>query len=292
MYEKLDACPLCEHSRFRNHLITTDFLVSNESFALSKCENCELVFTNPRPTEAEIAGYYQSEEYISHSNQGNTVVNTIYRFARTFTLRHKVNLVKKINNPQSLLDIGCGTGHFINVCLRQGIQVSGVEPDTGARDLAMANGLTVHRALEELNDPQQYDMVTMWHVLEHVHDLKGTLNHISKILKPKNGRLLIAVPNLKSWDAQYYKEYWAGYDVPRHLYHFSPQTLERLLSQNGYKKVDVYPQKLDAYYVSMLSEKYQKTSNIYFKALKSGMMSNNKAKKDNMYSSLIHVFKR
>lgn len=289
MYEKLENCPSCAHPKFNNYLICKDYSVSGESFALVKCANCELVFTNPRPSKKELSKYYSSDQYISHTNKSNTLVNLIYKIIRHFTLWRKVKLIKKYSRTGTILDYGCGTGHFLQSCKSAGFATTGVEPDMNARNQAkQRTGTSVIENVEDIPKTEKFDVITAWHVIEHVSDLRETLKHLRKHLT-KDGCMIIAVPNVLSLDAAHYKEYWAAYDVPRHLYHFSPQAFKKLIKRAKLKLVDTRPMKFDAFYVSMLSEKYQHGRNNYWRAFLCGLKSNKSAVATGNYSSLIYI---
>jgi len=293
MFEKVESCPVCESNLSDNFIICKDFTVSKESFAISRCRNCSFLFTNPRPSEDRLGAYYESEDYISHNKKSNNLVNRIYKIARKFTVRSKVSMIKKFTiNQSTLLDIGCGTGEFITQAQNKGWTISGVEPGTLARTSAeeLAN-IKIHKDIHEI-EKAKFDAITMFHVLEHVSDLNGTLKKVRKLLH-KEGSLFIALPNTSSWDSQIYKEEWAAFDVPRHLYHFNQDTAAMLFKKHKLKIVDTLPMKLDAFYVSMLSEKYAKGKVNYWQAFWNGLKSNNWAKNNqNNYSSLIYVLKK
>ncbi|MFY0600953.1 MAG: class I SAM-dependent methyltransferase [Cyclobacteriaceae bacterium] len=293
MYEKLEECPSCKHTKFNNFLICKDHTVSNESFALVKCCKCQLVFTNPRPTPAEIGKYYKSQDYISHSNSSTNLINLVYKGVRNITLRHKKKIISKHIKTGDILDFGCGTGHFLNYMKKRGWAVKGVEPDENARAVAenyLQSQLSSN--IDEIKKKEKFDIITAWHVLEHVHNLRDTLKSLRNRLK-EEGYMFIALPNHNSFDAKYYKENWAAYDVPRHLYHFSQDSFLRLAKSVKLQLVDTIPMKFDSYYVSMLSEKYQTGSNDYITAISRGNKSNSSAKtKNNEYSSLIYVLSK
>ncbi len=292
MYEKIDRCPLCNEGTFQTHVIAKDHLVSKESFAIVSCTNCGFKFTSPRPTKNEISNYYQSDEYISHANKSNSLINIAFKIARAFTVKSKVALVKKYSKSRNILDFGCGTGNFLHECAKQNIVSYGLEPDNKAREIAEKNKrINVVSNLSLLPNEIRFDVITLWHVLEHVHDLTATIEILRKKLIDK-GTLIVAVPNVNSWDAQHYKENWAAYDVPRHLYHFEVSTMTKLMTNQKFKKIAIVPQKLDSFYVSLLSEKYLEHKNKFLKAINNGLKSNRNAEQNNMYSSLIYIFSK
>ncbi|MEM1407573.1 MAG: class I SAM-dependent methyltransferase [Bacteroidota bacterium] len=294
MFERLDHCPVCGSHSLQNDRIIKDHSISQEEFALTKCRQCEFLFTNPRPTPDRLSGYYESAEYISHQNKSNTLINWIYSIARKFTLSWKFELISKYLKTGKALDIGCGTGHFLAKLKSKGWTVHGVEPDAGARTIAaeQLENDTIVNSLDKINPKNKYDLISLWHVLEHIPDLADYLIRI-KLLLNKNGRIFIAVPNHNSFDATHYKNYWAAYDVPRHLYHFNQSSMKTLAQKYGLKIDDIIPMKLDAYYVSLLSEKYKNSSVIkYFNSIITAYKSNSYAKNNkNNYSSLIFVMK-
>jgi len=256
--EKLTACPVCKNNGFSDFLTCKDYTASKESFNLVTCNACKFVFTNPRPKQDEIGRYYQVENYISHTGTQTGLVNKLYHFARKFTLKQKLKLVNSLSKKGSLLDIGCGTGNFLQVVKNDDWKVTGVEPDLAARKLAIETcGENIHEeAFLNQENINKYDIITMWHVLEHVHELDKRLIQLKKLLQP-GGRLIVAVPNCASKDATHYKAFWGAYDVPRHLYHFTPKDIKKLFESNLFEVEKILPMKLDAFYVSILSEKYK-----------------------------------
>ncbi|MEX1240386.1 MAG: class I SAM-dependent methyltransferase [Cyclobacteriaceae bacterium] len=293
--ERLSACPLCGNSNFSAYLSCRDYTVSHETFHLQRCAHCGLVLTNPRPHDRDLPKYYQSEAYISHSDKSTNLVGQAYKAARTFTLKWKYKLIQKhsLQKPSSLLDYGCGTGAFLLECTKHGMKIAGVEPSSTAR--TQANEKTSHQvvsAIGELRDT--FDVVSLWHVLEHVSNLNETVTHLRDHLK-ENGTMFIAVPNLQSEDAKTFGEHWAGYDVPRHLWHFSRNTMEKLLTNHNLNLINVVPMRLDAFYVSLLSEKYRNGTNgiqAMAKAAFEGWRSNRSAKTNGEYSSLAYIVRK
>ncbi|MBF8963252.1 class I SAM-dependent methyltransferase [Pontibacter sp. FD36] len=292
-YERLEHCPICGKEDFKNFLVVTDNAVSKESFVIVECENCTFKFTNPRPDAASIDKYYESEEYISHSNIKTGIINRAYHVVRSITTKQKVELINRHAPAKgSILDYGCGTGVFLNACKNDGWEIRGVEPNARARE--EASGQTGEIIAKELSEiaGEKFEVITLWHVLEHIHTLNETLTELINLLQ-EDGALIIAVPNADSHDAQQYKADWAAYDVPRHLYHFTQPTMKRLLKKHKMKLEEVLPMKFDAYYVSMLSEKQKEGKTKVISSVVNGFKSNSYAEKNgNDYSSLIFVAKR
>lgn len=293
--EYLTACPVCRAHDFHPFLSCKDYTVSHETFLLEQCATCGFVFTNPRPDDAALPRYYQSPSYISHSDKPTGTIDRAYKISRHFTLKWKYEIVQKhaLQPPSSILDYGCGTGAFLRTCQQRSMRIAGVEPSPLARTQAENNTNTpIYSHASEID--QDFHAITLWHVLEHVSDLHGTLEKLKKHLT-ENGTMFIALPNLKSQDANRYKEHWAGYDVPRHLWHFSEDTLKKLLTSHRLRVITTLPMPLDAYYVSLLSEKYKNGSNNVLnmtRALHSGWKSNQAGKKTSQYSSLIYIVRK
>lgn len=284
------ACPVCEQGMFDPYLTTRDFSVSGEEFSIVRCRACGFHFTNPVPAADEIGRYYKSENYVSHSSTKRGIINRLYHVVRKYTLKKKVKLVNRLSGGRELLDIGSGTGHFLNQAKLARWSVTGLEPDDDARSLGNREfGLTIQplEQLHKLNDGA-YDVITLWHVLEHVYDLKRDVSKMISLLNDQ-GTLVIAVPNMNSFDASVYKEFWAAYDLPIHLYHFVKTDIEHLFAPFGLELVEMVPMKFDSFYVSMLSEKYRGGS--IFRAFFVGLRSNWKAKGEN-YSSMIYILRR
>lgn len=292
--QHLSECPVCHHTGFRSVLTCRDYTVSHETFDLQQCPSCKLVITNPRPDEQDLPGYYQSNDYVSHSNQSKSALALIYRTARTFTLNWKYRLVmSQAPSPlTTILDFGCGTGSFLKVCEKKGLKATGVEPSEAARKVAAdISNAALFASLDEVST--QFDAITLWHVLEHVPNLNEMLAALSQRLA-QNGTIFIAVPNPDSFDARKYHENWAGFDVPRHLWHFPQTAMTRLLQAHNFHLADILPMRLDAYYVSLLSEKYRGYSFIpaALRALITGFRSNSHATHTSEYSSLIYIARK
>jgi 2-polyprenyl-3-methyl-5-hydroxy-6-metoxy-1,4-benzoquinol methylase len=290
---EIKTCLVCSESNFTDFLKVKDHSISGEQFNISMCKNCGFRFTNPIPSEETIGKYYQSDDYISHSDTNKGIINKLYHIVRKQSLSSKLNLINKHSKTKgTLLDVGCGTGYFLQTCKENGWQITGMEPDDKARTIAEENTKQkIYNHLFSIEGEQKFDIITLWHVLEHVHQLNETIVHLRKLLK-KEGILIIAVPNINSYDADIYKEYWAALDVPRHLYHFTERDITQLFSKHRIDKIGTYPMKFDSFYVSMLSEKYKNGSTNYFSAFINGLMSNIKAIGLKNHSSKIYVFQK
>jgi 2-polyprenyl-3-methyl-5-hydroxy-6-metoxy-1,4-benzoquinol methylase len=291
--EILSSCPVCGKTKFILFLQGIDYFLTKEEFTIVVCTSCGMKFVNPRPDTTEISKYYESPDYVSHGGKKN-VLNSLYRVVRYYAIKKKYKLVKNHARGKKLLDIGCGTGEFIFFCNQMGFDVKGIEPGEKPRSFAKANyqlNVQDEGYLDNIVDAE-FDVITMWHVLEHVHQLHDRMNKIGEILKP-GGTLIIAVPNSDSWDARFYGKFWAAYDLPRHLYHFSAETMKIFAGEHHFKIDKIIPMKLDAFYISLLSEKYAKGNQNYFKAVINGIRSNNFANKNKKnYSSLIFILKK
>lgn len=288
-----NECPICRDRTFSPFLYCKDNTGSNESFHIVKCDACNFAFTNPIPEEDQLGKYYESDEYISHSNTKKGLVNFLYQKVRNHTLNKKVSLLRSLSNGKKVLDIGSGTGEFLNQCKLNAFSVEGVEPSLKGRKQARDNFKLIIKTEEDLQNfnGSSFDFITMWHVLEHVYHLNDRLKELCRLIK-KDGHIIIAVPNLTSYDAKHYGEHWAAYDVPRHLYHFSPNDIQNLSKSHGLNVIKTLPMKFDSFYVSMLSEKYKTGTLNLLSAFLVGLKSNIKAKGSNMYSSQIYILKR
>jgi 2-polyprenyl-3-methyl-5-hydroxy-6-metoxy-1,4-benzoquinol methylase len=273
-------CPVCNSIDIINLFSVRDYTVTGESFIIAECKSCTFRFTQDVPGVVSISPYYKSEEYISHTNTSKGLINNLYQTVRKRTLKQKRKLIEKITGSikGNLLDVGSGIGAFANEMIRAGWQVTGLEPDSAARTVGkdLYNiDLADIKQFYQLQDGA-FEAITLWHVLEHVHDLQGYVSKLKSLLKEK-GKLFIAVPNYTSKDAAFYQEHWAAYDVPRHLYHFSPHSMQVLMKKHGLKIEAYKPMWYDSFYVSMLSSKYRHGKTNLVGAFFEGLVSNMKA---------------
>lgn len=290
------ACPVCNSNSIQKVLDIKDYTVSQEIFEVWHCNGCSFRFTQNIPAASKIGPYYQSANYVSHSDTQEGLIHRLYHMVRTHTLKVKRSLIQETTGKKTgaLLDVGAGTGAFSKTMKDAGWHVTGLEPDDTARKNALEiNGLELLSPDHLYQFPENsFDAITMWHVLEHVHDLHGYLERYHSILR-EDGRLVIAVPNYTSYDATVYQQYWAAYDVPRHLYHFSPESMSQLAAAKGFSVYAVRPMWFDSFYVAMLSEQYKTGTNQYIKAVWNGLMSNLKTLFDRKRcSSVIYILEK
>lgn len=269
-------CPVCGSSNINPLLTVEDHSVSKEQFVIWQCTSCSLRFTQDVPDEESVGRYYQSSDYISHTNTSKGLINKIYQRVRKHTLSQKAGLIiGETVKEGKILDIGAGIGAFLNTMKAKGWEVVGIEPDEGAR--RQAKNL-FHLDLDETDALQQipedsFEAITLWHVLEHVHQLHAYIERLKEILKA-NGKIFVAVPNYESTDSSIYKLYWAAYDVPRHLYHFTPKSMQVLMQQHGLKIASKKPMWFDSFYISLLSSKYKNGKTKWLEAAIAGLRSN------------------
>lgn len=290
---QIKKCEICESISLSDYMKCKDHFLSKEEFTLSQCNQCGFIFVNPQPEKEELNKYYDSPEYISHSGTEKGIVNKIYKKVRKRTLEKKLKLVQQFSARKKILDIGSGSGELLNIFKENGWETLGAEPNASARNFAIGKyGLKIVDESEIGKiPPASFDVISMWHVLEHVPDMQNRMSELKRIIKP-DGKLFIAVPHYDSYDGTRYGEHWAAYDVPRHLWHFDSQTLEKLFNKYGFKKEAIIPMKYDSYYVSMLSEKYIHGKQKLLKGFFMGYRSNRKArKKKHPYSSQTYVFR-
>ncbi|MCF8272924.1 MAG: class I SAM-dependent methyltransferase [Flavobacteriaceae bacterium] len=275
------------------YLSVKDFSVSGETFDLIYNEEFDFLETSPQPLLEKLPDYYKSEDYISHTDSKRNLFEKTYHSIKKIALKRKLKLISLYSNGEkTLLDFGCGTGDFLQVAKDNGWDVLGIEPNNEARKIAnykTNNSVYNSESLKILKE-SSFDVITLWHVLEHIPNLKEHFSMFQKLLKP-NGTLIIAVPNFKSYDAKFYKNFWAAFDVPRHLWHFSKTAISKLVSIENMQVVKTYPMVFDAYYVSLLSEKYKTGKMNPVRAFLIGSLSNFKAVFSKEHSSVIYCVK-
>ncbi|PZX57958.1 class I SAM-dependent methyltransferase [Algoriphagus chordae] len=297
MLERLTKCPLCKSGLFLNSQEIKDFAVSQETFIICNCTNCGLKFTNPRPTEESIAPYYDFPEYFSHDDKAKNLTQFVYQGVRKYAISQKVKQLNKLKPLKGkYLDYGCGTAELLCKAKEEDWIVTGIEPNEKARNLA--NSKLDGKVYETIQDLPKgsYDIISLYHVLEHIHTLRKTIKKLINHLK-SDGYIFIAVPNPDCYDAEKYGTTWAGWDVPRHLYHFNHHAIESFTEIFDLQLVEKMPMNFDSYYVSLLSEGYknpqQSIIQKYWKAILSGKKSNKEASKSaGNYSSNLFVFKK
>jgi 2-polyprenyl-3-methyl-5-hydroxy-6-metoxy-1,4-benzoquinol methylase len=292
----VQACPVCGGSDFLHFLTCTDHFVSGEKFSIKECRSCGFKITEDVEDEENIGHYYHSEEYISHSNTSKGLVNAVYHRVRKFMLKRKRQLVERAAGMRigQILDVGAGTGYFLNEMSQNGWQTSGTEKSSEARQFAKSEfrlDLNETRDLFKMKD-KTFDVITLWHVLEHIHEPEKNMHAFQRLLK-REGKLIIAVPNHLSYDARHYKEFWAAYDVPRHIWHFAPMQMKLFGEKYNFKLSGIKTMPFDSFYVSMLSEKYEKSNLPFFGGIIHGKISwlNSLVNPKNC-SSVIYIFEK
>lgn len=288
-------CPLCRSQEIPTDQEVLDHSISKESFNIAKCSSCGFSFTNPVPGPDAIGRYYRSEDYISHSNTSKTLRDSLYQIVRKRAVKQKSALIRKWSRSGQLLDYGCGTGEFASYMASRGFKVHGVEPDLHAREQAIRNhGIDAVPSLDSIVPSEQFDVISLWHVLEHIHELRDTMKWFYAALK-NEGTMFVAVPNIESWDAKHYASDWAALDVPRHLYHFRQADIERLFGDHGFSLQATQNMWMDSFYISMLSEQYRGAGNLssLFKGVTMGLISNLKTLSSHSpTSSTLYIFKK
>ena len=288
-----NKCPWCESEKAQINLWLRDEFLTKEDFHICECLNCGLLYTMPRPNPDKIGAYYKSEEYYSHQENKKGFIPKVYEAVKRTNLNYKRTLALKGMQPGNLLDIGCGVGDFLHFAEKEGWNCTGVEPSEEATNIAKQRTrahIIKSEDLEQISD-ESFDVITMWHVLEHVDDLRWEMKQLQRLIKP-NGRAVIALPNYKSYDGQFYKELWAAYDVPRHLNHFNKTTITKIFKSSGFELVKTDKLKWDAYYISYMSEQYKHHSFPLLRGVMRGFISNRKAKRSGEWSSKVYVFEK
>jgi SAM-dependent methyltransferase len=292
--EKLETCLVCGHNKFSISFSCKDFVATGENFQLESCEKCGFLFTNPRPTISEIGKYYQSDQYISHAGKKKGLIYNLYDIVRDYSIKQKLNLIKKYHSKGKLMDLGCGLGYFLNgVKLDKTFDALGVDvSDDAVKYVKNTFAIDVKNEFElDKLDKHSFDIITQWHVLEHVHYLNERMQQLHHLLK-QDGTMFIAVPNSKSKDAKMYNEYWDGYDVPRHLYHFNQKSFSLLMEKHGFVIVEIKPMWFDSPYISMRSEVHMKNKYPFINGAISGLRSTAAALITGEHSTLLFVVKK
>ena len=290
---EINKCPICNSTEIIPYFSTRDYFFTNEEFSISKCNSCNFIFTNPVPAKEEIAKYYNTDKYISHDTNSNGLLGKLYNTIRDFNLKNKYSIIKKYIQQGSALDIGSGTGEFLNFLKNKNWKTHGIEPEKKAREFAINKyklEIFDENKLNQLNK-NEFDLISMWHVLEHVYEINERLQIIHSLLKD-DGIFINALPMIDSLDSLRFGKYWAGLDVPRHLHHFSHDTFQLLANNCGFELIDKYPLKFDSYYVSYLSHKALNNSLALIRGLADGCISNMKADSKRNYSSMIFVLRK
>lgn len=292
----INTCPLCGGKHLEHAITCTDHYASGEQFSLYRCDDCGFIFTQDAPVEAEIGRYYETPDYISHSDTHKGLMNRVYHRVRRYMLSRKAKLIKRTSglSKGSLLDIGTGTGYFSNEMKERGWRVKAIEKNARARAFAKEHfelEVDAEDALAGYAD-DSFDVITLWHVMEHLEPLNKTWEKLARLLKER-GVLIVAVPNPNSYDAGKYKEWWAAYDVPRHLWHFTPSAMQQFGVKHGFKLAEQHPMPFDAFYVSMLTEKYKGSRLAFLKGMWTGLLAwfSSLAKAERS-SSMIYVFRK
>lgn len=277
----------------RVYITCKDHLVSNEPFDLLYNSDYEMLETFPKPLNKNISKYYQSNNYISHTDAKTSITDKMYQWVKRYMLQKKRHFIASFKTQKTILDIGCGTGDFLQVCEKKGWKISGVEPEKRALEKAKSkveSPKNIYASIENL-PIQKYDIITLWHVLEHVPNVKEYIQKLSNLLLD-DGKLIIAVPNFKSYDAKYYKQFWAAYDVPRHLWHFSKKSIKLLFQEKGFEIIKTKAMPFDAFYIALMSEKNKSGTTYFLRPFFIGLLSNIISVWKKEPSSRIHVLKK
>ena len=292
----VNKCPVCNSSDLALKFTCRDHLISSENFDIYACKNCGFLFTKEPPSVKEIEKYYNTGEYISHSDTGKGLINTLFHFTRRLMLRRKRSIISKatgLNTGGTLLDMGCGTGYFASFMKDAGWKVTGMEVNEKARSFAKEKfSLEVVNETELSGfDENHFDCITLWHVFEHLHDPVNSLVLIHRLLRPE-GKCIIAMPNSSSFDARHYGTSWAAWDVPRHLWHFAPDTFRKYAEKNGFEIAGIKNLPADVFYISILSEKNRGTNLPFITGMIKGMWFASLALFNNKRSSsLIYIIR-
>lgn len=292
---RLNRCPVCGRDQLEKYLQCTDHYASGETYHIVSCKDCGFRFTQDFPDESVMGRYYETPDYVSHSDTKKGIVNQLYHFVRSYMIGRKVRMTEEQSrkNRGAILDIGCGTGYYLGSMKKRGWNTLGVEKSQMAASAARNHfGLEVLSDLKEISSGREFDVISLWHVLEHLQDLSDVFARLRLHLK-EDGKLIIALPNSNSYDALYYGKYWGAYDVPRHLWHFTPSTFGELAAKEGFIIERFAPMPFDAFYVSMLSERYQGNRNTFLRGMIRGLIALRYSLSDpQRSSSIIYILRR
>ena len=276
-------------SKTKPFLKVKDYSVSGETFELLRDEELDMLITHPQPSLEKLPSYYESDNYISHTDGKKSLFEKMYQLVKGIALKSKLKLINSESEKGTILDIGAGVGDFLATAKNDGWKIIGTEPSEKAKEIAMKKGVSFVTELSEIDD-HSLDVITMWHVLEHVHNLQHQISELKRMVK-HNGTIIIAVPNFNSFDANYYGKFWAAFDVPIHFWHFSKTAIQKLFAHHNLELVKVLPMKFDSFYVSLLSEKYKTGKMNFIKAFYIGLKSNRYGSSNLEYSSHIYIIK-
>ena len=287
-----NQCPVCGKVQLDKVFDVLDFRGSNERFGLLRCNGCSFVLTSPRPLDNELGKYYPKSTYVSHNEKPKGVFDRIYFQVQKANLRDKLKKILRHSKTGALLDYGCGSGSFLGFMQQNGWKVEGVELSKEAAEIARKRTDSAIWSPDEfVIQPNKYDVISLWHVLEHLPDFERVVEKLKASLKP-GGVLLIAVPNHKSYDANYFGKNWAAWDVPIHLWHFNREVMTQLAKNWNMNFEETLPMPFDAFYVSMLSAQNKKKKLWFLEGALRGLISNVKAKSNKEASSLIYILKK
>lgn len=290
------VCPLCNSSNIEKRFSCKDHFATGEFFDIYKCSDCSFVFTQDVPDEKEIGRYYDTPSYVSHSNTDKGIINKLYHIVRRIMLRRKAGLVKRLTMLRNgrLLDYGAGIGYFAHAMKEADWDVTAIDKSPQARQSAKQNlGINIEpeEYLSTIEDGT-FDVITMWHVMEHIQEIHDFWDTLYRILD-ESGILIIAVPNCSSYDAETYRENWAAYDTPRHLWHFTPSTIMEFGRRHKFilERQETMP--FDGFYISMLSERYKGARCATLRGLWNGFLGWIASfDKTSASSSIIYVFRK
>ena len=293
----MEKCPICGHNEFEKVYDLDDYKITQETFSLQKCTHCTLIYTVDPPLGDNIGRYYESDDYLEHSNRKNDLFSRMYGWGRDLMFGYKYGILKKLGSEKKILDIGAGSGYFLNFMRGKGYSVTGIEMSERARNHAKeVHNLDIHpdEMFHNKAFKEKFDIISLWHVMEHLYDLNQVVKRFDELLNP-NGHLVIALPNYNALEVEIYKKYWNGWDVPRHLWHFSPQSLKHLMNNHGFEIERMKMMPLDPLFNTLLTNKYRQGNAVMnvlrmctvgVMSLISGLFNVEKA------SSIIYVIKR